>query len=318
MLRFRHSLWVLAGVTSLVASTGCEVQSCTGENGEDAVCLKSLKRYELEGGEIQPEPLAYNAGMNVTVRGKYGDIDVVEGSPGEVSVLLEPFDYRAHDAEDAARDELENDFEYSFEDDGAGIVVTTDRHDSTNGLGADVTLFLPPEFDGALVLVNDSDGPVNPGDISAAFVGDASSVDVSTDSLGDCSIEAGASVVFTRAHCDGTIVATGVADEVDIRSTGLGGEIDVTFRAVSADSPGGRVESEDGDVAVDFPNGASFTVQAESSEDGAVKAGPLDAACVGDAAADTAKSYTCGDGGPNYVVKAGTDSTGPSSVELDY
>ena len=96
------------------------------------------------------------------------------------------------------------------------------------------------------------------------------------------------------------------------------GDIEVTFRDISADSPGGSIESEDGDVTVDFPNGASFTVQAESSEAGAVNAEPLDAACVGDAAADTAKSYTCGDGGPNYVVTAGTDSTGPSSVELDY
>jgi hypothetical protein len=220
--------------------------------------------------------------------------------------------------EDAARDEIENNFDYSFEDDGEGIVATSDRHDSTNGLGADITLFLPPEFDGALVLRNDSDGPVNPGEIEAAFVGQASSVDVSTESLGDCSIDASGSVLFTRAHCDGAIVASGVSDEVDIASTGLSGDIDVTFAEISADSPGGNIESEDGDISVDFPNGASFTVQAESSEDGAVSAGPLDDACVGAAAADTAKSYTCGDGGPNYVVTAGTDSTGPSSVGLDY
>jgi hypothetical protein len=85
-------------VTSLIASTGCEVQSCQGEDGESAICLKSLQRYEIEDGEIEPDPLVYSAGMNVTVHGKYGDIHVVEGAPGEVAVVFEPFDYRAHDA----------------------------------------------------------------------------------------------------------------------------------------------------------------------------------------------------------------------------
>jgi hypothetical protein len=309
---------VAVACTSLLSATGCEVQSCTNEEGERAYCLKSLKRYELEDGEIRPPALAYAAGTNVTVHGKYGDILVEEGTTGEVSIVLDPFTYRGYDEENAARDELENKFDYSFVDDGDALVATTGRHDSTNGLGLDIILYLPPEFDGALVLANDSDGPVNPGEIDAAFVGEATSVDVSTDALGDCHIDGAASVVFTRARCDGSIVVTGVSDEVDVVSSGLSGEIRVTLGSIGADSPGGRIESEDGDVTVDFPDGASFTVQAESSEDGAVNAASLDAACVGDEADETAKSYTCGDGGPNYVVKAGTDSTGPSSVALSY
>jgi hypothetical protein len=313
---FSRSL--LLGVALPLGVLGCEAQSCETDEGESAVCAKSLERFELEDGEIRPAALPYTAGTNLSVHGVYGEIDVVEGASGEVGVLIEPFTYRAFDAEDAAREELEEKFDYSFADEGGQIVVTTDRHDSTTGLGADITVYLPPEFDGALVLENDSDGPVNPGSIDAGFVGQAYSVDLSTDSLGDCNVDDAASVVSTRMRCDGVILATGVSNDVDIVSTGLGGEIVLILVGIDGAASGGRVESEDGDVTVSFADGAEFTVQAQSSEDGRVVAPALDAACESAVAAETAKSYTCGAGGPNYVVTAGKDSTGPSSVTLNY
>jgi hypothetical protein len=299
-------------------SLGCEVQSCEGENGNDAVCAKSLERFVLEDGEITPAAIAYAAGTSVSVHGIYGDIDVVEGTSGEVGLRIEPFTYRAFDAEEEAREELENGFDYTFEDRGGEIVVTTGRHDSSNGLGAAVRLYLPPEFDGALVVENDSNGPVNPGNIDVRFVGQARSVEVSTDSLGDCHVGGEASVVSTRAHCDGNIQVTGVSNDLDVISTGLAGEIIVILREVDDAAAGGKIESEDGDVRVTFPEGADFTVQAASTEDGMVLAPSLDAECVSAVAAETAKSYTCGEGGPNYVVTAGKDGVGPSSVTLDY
>src|ERR1044072_1766962 len=106
MTRFGSTLVVVAfGVVSLVATSGCELQKCETEDGEEALCAKSLTRFE--GNEVTPDPLPYTAGTNLTVHGNYGDIEVVEGTPGEVSVVFEPFNYRAHDAEDDARDELE-------------------------------------------------------------------------------------------------------------------------------------------------------------------------------------------------------------------
>ena len=317
MNRFCSSLTLVAlGIGSLLGASGCELQSCETEEGQSAVCLKSLTRFG--GAEITPEPLPYSAGMNVTVDGIYGDITVVEGTAGEVSVVFEPFNYRAHDAEDAARDELENNFDHSFEASGNGIVATTGRHDATNGLGSDVTIYLPPEFDGALVLQNDSNGPINPGDVDARFVGAATSVDVSTDSLGNCSVDGSASLVSTRAHCDGEIVVTGVSDAVEVASTGLSGAVRVTLSSVAdANNAGGTITSEDGDIEVSFPSGADFSVQAAATEDASVSASSLDDACVADVAADSAKTYTCGAGGPNYVVTAGTHGVGPSAVTLD-
>jgi hypothetical protein len=317
MHRFGSSLLLMTvGLASLVGTSGCETQKCETDEGEEAVCAKSLTRFN--GADITPDPLPYTAGTDLRVAGNYGDIQVVEGADGEVSIKLEPFNYRAYDAEIEARDELENNFDYSFTDDGDAIVVTTGRHDATNGLGADITVYLPPAFDGALVLDNDSDGAVNPGDIEADYVASAWSVDVSTDSLGDCSIDADGSVVVTRAHCDGAISVTGVADQVDVASTGLGGDVSLSLASVSGTEAGGSITSEDGDIVVSFPAGADFTVQAQSTEDGTVSASELDDDCVAATAAETAKSYTCGDGGPSFVVTAGTDGVGPSSVTLEY
>ncbi|HEV8550749.1 MAG TPA: hypothetical protein VGQ57_17005 [Polyangiaceae bacterium] len=302
---------------TLLAASGCEVQSCKDASGQDATCAKSLKRFELDDA-IAPDALPYAAGTGVTVHGIYGDIHVKEGPSGQVGVKFELFDYRAYDAEDAARDELAHHFDYTFEASDSGILVTSGRHDSTNGLGADITLYLPPEFDAALVLRNDSKGPINPGDIDAESVGQATSVDLSTKSLGACEVHAGGSVLFTRAHCDGTITATGVADDLDVASTGLSGTVSVVLSGIGESASGGSVTSEDGDVHVIFPDAASFGVQAQSSKDGQVQAPTLDTGCAADAAAETAKSYTCADGGPLYVVTAGTDSVGPSSVSLQY
>jgi hypothetical protein len=305
---------ILVALGSLVGAGGCELQSCENEEGESAVCLKSLTRFV--GAEITPDPLPYAAGTDLTINGNYGNITVDEGSPGEVSVVIEPFNYRAHDAEEQARDEIENNFDYSFEDSGGAIVVTTGRHDATNGLGAAVTVYIPPEFDGAMVLRNQSDGAVNPGDINVDFVGGATSVDMSTDSLGDCGVYADGGVLSTTAHCDGTIVAQFVSDYVDIESTGLEGSIAVTLSSVAGQNAGGSITSEDGNIEVVFPPGGAFSVQAQSTEDAIVDGEALDDVCEASAAAETAKSYTCGAGGPNYVVTAGTDGVGPSGVTL--
>ncbi|HEY3496302.1 MAG TPA: hypothetical protein VGK73_16495 [Polyangiaceae bacterium] len=315
MSLFARSLPLVTGLAVLLGTTGCEVENCKGEDGEDAVCAKSLTRFN--GEDIQPDSYAYVPGTSVTVDGNYGNIEVLEGHEGRVSVLFQPFNYRAYDEEDDARDEIENSLDTSFDQDDAGnVTVSTGRHDSSNGLGADITLYVPPEFDGALVLRNDSDGPVNPGNVDARFVGQAVSVEVSTDSLGDCSVDSSGSVIFTRAHCDGEIEVTNVSDELDLVSTGLSGSISVILREIHEGSPGGFIQSEDGDITLDFPGGAAFTVQAQATEDGAIDDGALGDACVADAASDTAKSYTCNDGGPNYVVNAGVDGVGPSSVEL--
>jgi len=318
MIRYGRLFLAACGVMVALGASGCEVAACKNDDGKNAICATSLTRFE--GDAIEPEALAYTPGTDVTVTGKYGDIRVVEGVAGEVRVKLEPFNYRAHDAEAAARKELSENLDYSFAVDDLGISVETDRHDSKNGLGADITLYLPPEFDGKLQLGNQSDGPVNPGDIEAEFVAAASSLILATGSLGDCIVNGAPSVGYTRAHCDGEIVLTNVSNGGMISTTGLDGAIRLELAQITDGGGGGSISTEDGDITVKFPSDASFSVNAFAHEEGTVTGASLEEVCEYESRADDAKSYTCGDavGGPHYSISAGDDGVGPSNVLLTF
>lgn len=317
MLRYGKLALAVSGMTALLGASGCEVKNCETADGKNAVCAASLTRFEAD--DIDMDPIAYTPGTDVTVHGNYGDIHVVEGAAGEVRVKLEPFNYRGHDEEAAARKELEDNADYTFEENDSGIYVETERHDSKTGLGADITVYLPPEFDGKLALVNASDGPVNPGDIDADFVGAASSLDVATKSLGDCTVNGAPSVLTTRATCDGEIAITNVSNGGTISSKGLGGGVRLVLAGLT-DGAGGNVTTEDGDITVRFPEGAIFTVSALATEDGKVSASALEETCVADSAAESSASFTCGDtqGDPHFTVTAGTDGVGPSNISLSF
>jgi hypothetical protein len=317
MLRYSTLVLAVSGMTALLGASGCEVKNCETADGKSAVCAASLTRFEAD--DIVLDPIAYAPGTDVTVHGNYGDIHVVEGAEGEVRVKLEPFNYRGHDEEAAARNELENNADYTFEENDSGIYVETERHDSKTGLGADITVYLPPEFDGRLSLVNSSDGPVNPGDIEADFVGAASSLELSTKSLGDCTVNGAPSVLDTRASCDGEIVVTNVSNGGAISSKGLGGSVRLVLAGLT-DSAGGSVSTEDGDITLRFPEGGTFTVTALATEDGTVTAPALEEACAADIAAESSASFTCGDtqGDPHFTITAGTDGVGPSNISLSF
>jgi hypothetical protein len=311
---------VTCGVMALLGTSGCEVAACKNDQGENAICAKSLTRFE--GDAIEPDAIAYTPGTDVTVHGKYGDIRVVEGAAGEVRVKLEPFDYRAHDAEAAARAEIADHLDYSFAENDLGISAETDRHDSTNGLGADITLFLPPEFDGKLELGNESDGPVNPGDIEAEFVGAATSLILATGSLGDCIVNGAPSVGYTRAHCDGEIVLTDVSNGGMISTTGLEGSIRLELAGITDGGGGGTISTEDGDITVKFPSEASFSLVALAHDEGTVTGTSLEQVCEQKLGLESTKEYICGDavsgGPPHYTISAGGNGVGPSNVLLTF
>jgi hypothetical protein len=137
--------------------------------------------------------------MDVTVDGIYGSIETDFGPTGEVSVVFEPFNQR--ECAEKALEEMENNLDTSFEESEDAIVVRTVRHGATKGLGADITVFLPPEFDGALVLQNQGDGLLGSG-IDVVNAGNAQSVDVSNEKDGSCYLT-GNGVPSTRARCAG-------------------------------------------------------------------------------------------------------------------
>jgi hypothetical protein len=302
----------------LAAGTGCEVTDCTTEEGESAVCSESLQRYTLDDGEIEPDALPYSPGMHVSVDGVYGAIQVEEGTTGEVSVLIEPFTYRGHSKDDEAREELESFFAWSFIENGNVVQVTTGRLDgSTNGLGAEITLFLPSDFDGELAVRNRSNGPINPGDIDVNFVGEATLLEIQAESLGDCFVDGAPSVTFTQIFCDGEITLRDGSDNVRIASTGLGGGAQVRLSQVGSGAQGGFIETEDGDIEFVLPSGP-FSIQAEATEDGTVSEENVPGACELVESSSSQKDVDCGQGVPSYDLAAGIDGVGPSNIVFTY
>lgn len=299
----------LASVGLLFAAAGCgDEKSCVGDE-----CPPSLERFD--GEEVEPDPLPYVLGMDVTIDALYGSIETVEGFEGEVSVAFEPFVYRAPDDEEAARDELENAFVYAFATEENAIAVTTSRSDAADALGADITVRLPPEFDGALVVRSRGDGPVYPGAFLAPYVADATSVDVRAENGVDCFVNSDGSVFSTRAHCDGPILLRGVSDELDVASTGLDGGVIVFLSSVAGEIAGGTITTEDGNIELGFPDGAEFSVQAEIAGSGRINAQLIDSsACDIETESPKSKLFTCGEGGPHYAATSGTRDAGRSDI----
>src|SRR5215207_268147 len=149
-------------VSSLLLG-GCEVSDCKTDEGEDAKCAESLTAFEADESV---ETVPYVDGASVTINGLYGDIAILPGSAGEVSTTFKPFNYRGNGQEEDARRELDEnlDLRVDHDLDGSGdVTITTDRHDATNGLGSHITVRLPPEFNGVLIVENAGEGVINQG-----------------------------------------------------------------------------------------------------------------------------------------------------------
>lgn len=262
---------IALGVVSLGA-LGCGDEACSGAECEKAPALEFF-----EGTAVSPDPVPYTSGMDVTVEGIYGGIETQEGPAGEVSVVFVPFNQREKSKEDLALEEMEKNLETSFEVSENLILVSTGREGATKGLGVNITVFLPPEFDGALVLRNQSDGPPDPywTSIDVLGAGNARSFDVSNENDGFCFLSSDGSAVSTRARC-GPIHATGVSDHIDLAATGPYGDVNVIFRSVAGEEAGGSVTTEEDDVELHFPDGSNFFVDAEVVGNGLIQLSTID------------------------------------------
>lgn len=302
MLRNTWASLLLPIVALAGVSSGCIVSDCKTSDGGDGVCLETPHRYQ---GFATTESVAYEWGYAVDVDGIYGDIVVLEGPPGEVGVTFAPFAYSSSDDEEAAVQATLDKAELELGANGDTIFVRATRSDGDLPLvGVDLEIALPPEFDGALVVRNRGRGTWNPGDVDVEFVGDAVSVEVTAGALSNCDIIGGRNVTYTRAHCGDTVRVRDVHDTVDLRSTGGFGDVQLRLSSISPFAGDSVVYSEDGDVEVIFPSGDSFSFTAQAGSRGIVDLGPIEDECEVAVAGESAKSATCGDGGPLYELFA--------------
>jgi len=260
-MRIVTLLSFLAAGSSL---SGCEAQNCTGPNGEKAVCLKSLTRFE---GDRVIQSADYAPGADVTITSKNGDVTVESGDADDaVSATFQPFVLRAYDtSEDEVQADLAKlDTSIDTNADGSVSVTVARESGAYDTLGADVTVGLPPSFGGVLNV-----SPQN-GETSVLFVGAAAGVVVHSGN-GSCNVAAGSSDVSVECK-NGDLVAS-----------------------IDAPAPqtGSGFVTDNGSITLNLPSDGVFSVEAQAADGGTVSVDGLPDACTVDAASDASQTVSC-------------------------
>ena len=284
---------------------GCK-NTCSETDKGSQCTSKSVTNFV---GTPVDQDLDY-AGGDLTVDSVYGNVTIQEGGvAGKVHVTFQPFDYEGYDEKDLATRQMNTDLDLNTNLTG-GVNVTTGRHDSTNGLGANISITIPNDFSGIINVHNRGSGPLggknHEFDVSVLGVGQATSVTVNNDSdLGDTDVEGKPSVTSTTVNAHEAVTVKNVADNVNISTdgTGLGDPgVILSIASISAGAAGGTITSQEGGITATFPATGNYSIQA-SAPNGAVTEGTVPSGCNVQTAAATAKTVTCGATlGPNYKL----------------
>jgi hypothetical protein len=283
-----RTMLIWLGATALLG--GCEAQKCEAQNGQSAICLKSLKRFD---GTADTESAAYTAGADVNVHSRNGTLDVVRGSTDDtVTATFQPFVMRAYDTSDSVIADDLSKLETSVAADADGNVTVDVSRDNgaENTLGADLTVELPSSFAGTLGIRQDN------GETNVHFVGTAVGVTVTSDN-GACDVATAASDV--SVHCDN-------------------GDLTASIDAVTPQT-GSGFSTGNGSITLSLPSDGAFSVEAQALAGGVVNVEHLPAACAVNMASNAAKTVSCNnatDADPIYTVKA--DGTGLADVTLRF
>jgi hypothetical protein len=304
-----HAMALVALGATFLASSGCKLVCKENEEEKGGQCIgKSLTRFE---GTSDTKSVPFSSGQTVAVKGLFGHVHVVKGSTaGNITVTFSPFDYEGYDEKDLATRQMSEGLNPHI-DSGADIVVQVERVGSTtSGLGCDVTLELPPDFDGGLVLDNAGLGTLashNEFDVTADYVASATNVRINANSkLSDCYLQGADTVKSTTVTCGDVITVLDVADEVNITSQSNGNFDDpsVVLRvsSVAAGAKGGSIVTPEGGISATFPSTGDYAVQAYAPN-GAVDMGSPPASCNVQEAGTGSKTLTCGGGSPIFKLQ---------------
>jgi hypothetical protein len=232
------------GVVLLALGAGCEAQDCDvveqtpdgGTETREGVCLKSLTRFD--GTNEFVHTARWLPGAPITIDGRNGDIEVVQGTGTDVVATFDPFVWLAHDS---SQDRVQAQFdklntEATGDPGGSGAVLVRSSRDdgASSGLGADIRVEIPPGFDGALTIEQDN------GQTDIDFAGSASAVKLISDN-GSCSVTSSAVASSVELFCkNGDISAniSGAPAGTGPRTihTGLG-DINLSFVGVPTSQP---------------------------------------------------------------------------------
>jgi hypothetical protein len=270
------------GVGLLALGAGCEAQDCDvveetpdgGTETREGVCLKSVKRF-VGANPIEGQA-QWTPGAPITIDGRNGDIEVVQGTSDVVRARFVPVVYLAYDSSDERVNGQFNllDAVVTGNADGvtgAVLVKTSRKSGAASSLGADIRVEIPPGFDGALTVLQDN------GQTDIDFAGNATSVKLNSGN-GSCSVTSSA-----------------VATSVDLFCKN--GDISANISGAPAGSGPRSIRAGLGDIGLSFVGATQpFNVQALAPDGVVNTVNDVGAGCTVNAAAPNSKTISCNGG----------------------
>lgn len=222
--------WLAVLVAASIApfAQGCVVSDCS--NGQtNCVQVEPAVRYESSPRTVNAP---YTAGQAIHIVSPNGDVKVVVGGTGQVAVTFQPFilDKKNNDA--AAKNAMDTQLTTSASaSTGEVLVQATRASGASGGLGADVTVTVPSNFNGAF-RVDQGNGDTNV-------------------SLGGSSPSA---TNITNPGAGG-ISVTGAAGPLTIDASV--GDVSVDVAAWAAAGQNGSIHAGNGKITFAVPTGAN-------------------------------------------------------------
>jgi len=285
-----------AGTGRTDASGGAAGSGGAGETcPPDGGALVSLKKFV---GTPQTLERPWTSGGPVTIDSRQGDLVVRLGDSGTVRATFSPFVLRAYCT---AEQEVIADLTLlvatleADAGDSRGAVVKTDRlAAAVSTLGASIEVFLPPDFNGALRILQQN------GASDVQFAGAARSFELTSDN-GSCRVHTGSTAFSVNVSC-------------------ANGELEATLGGVPAGALGGRFASGNGGLALTLPSGQRFSIQAQALAGGIVDTGTVaTSGCTVQVASEASKTISCnGATSADPVYTAVADGTSLSNVSIAF
>ena len=290
------SLGVLClGAGLSLLSMGCEAQKCDVETGDgqtqEGVCAKSLKRFV--GANPIVREAQWTPGSPITIDSRNGDIEVVRGTSNVVRATFIPVVWLAYDS---SNERVNGQFDLLNTEatgdaggvSGAVLVKTSRQSGAASSLGADITVEIPPAFDGAFSVQQDN------GSTDVEFVGSAPSVKVHSDN-GSCRVVSSAAATAVDLHCENG----------DLEANISGAPAGAGTRTIHTGDP----DVGSGDINLSFvgvPTSQPFNVQAFAVGGTVQSVNDVGAGCTVQIAGEGSKTFSCHGGDqshPTYQVR---------------
>jgi hypothetical protein len=298
------SLLIVAFGVGLVATTAgceqCEVDSRDGDKEESRQGFCSVDKFIAPA---RAQGVAYAEGQSVRIVSENGKVVVRRNNAADVNATFDPFVFRAFNTPDSEIDENFTHLETTVTQSGDEIVVKADRvgtHPST--LGAEITVNLPTNFNGQLLVDQDN------GSVELNYTASAREIQVQSDNGSIVGEATGPS--FTRLiTSNGRIrFGLGAADRVEVES-GNGG-IQFSMGSLLPGARGGFIRTSGlGDIALQAPGSGDYAIVADGDDEVTFAAPP--SGCSVEEADATAKTLSCGAAAPRFDV---TSNRGGISV----